>query len=624
MRKFAAISVVLCMLFSMTAYASENGTNVVTYNTEDYENGEVFVMYTDGTYDVLTYETDGELSDALSKLGSDGNVLIAQPNYTYESTSLTSDTLSDKQWALYNDGSFYMQEKRNEYPVFDEPFGNEWLPWTWTAPDWFGRRGFRGFSSSQPAQSVKAQSGIDINVSEAWKLYNGGVRDVTVALVDTGIDTSHEDLQGVLWTNSGEIPDNGIDDDNNGYIDDVNGWNFYNNNNRVYSGSEDSHGTHGAGTIAATADNGKGIAGIVQSDRVKIMPVKALGGSDGSGSTASIIKAILYAEKNGASICNLSLGTSVDDKALYEVMKNSNMLFVVACGNDGADSDKTPCYPAAYDLDNIISVANIGYDGVLASSSNYGLKSVDIAAPGTYILSTTPDNSYSYMTGTSMSAPMVTGAAAMIYSQYGDISLADVKEIILSSAKKLDSLSGAVSSGGMLDLGAAMKYDTSKLTNGGWEVKTPIEYKGTAPKISAYSQYYGKKTYLIVQFYDEDGDIVKTAYADGKQSEEYFKSAGTEFEVDKDGTKTFEATEGIYTFYALDECGNETVYTVELKPAETVSQSPSGGRFDGIGSGFFGGIDGSLWNNIFYNPDPYGSIDNMRRIMNSIMDIFLR
>lgn len=202
-----------------------------------------------------------------------------------------------------------------------------------------------------------------------------------------------------------------------------------------------------------------GIAGIVQSDHVKIMVLKALGGSNGSGTTDSIIRAIQYAEANGASICNLSLGSSTNDRALYQAIAGSSMLFVVAAGNDGADTDVSLGYPASYGLDNIISVANLNYDGALHDSSNCGAVSVDLAAPGSYILSITPGNGYSYMTGTSMAAPMVTAAAAMVYSYYADITLADVKEILLSSVKTLDTLDGAVATGGMLDLGAAMTYD---------------------------------------------------------------------------------------------------------------------------------------------------------------------
>lgn len=182
-------------------------------------------------------------------------------------------------------------------------------------------------------QVTSAVAGIDVNIGEAWELYGEGSREVIIALIDTGVEVTHEDLNGAIWINSGETAGNGADDDGNGYIDDIYGWNFYNNNNQVYSGSEDDHGTHGAGTIGAAIDNGTGIAGIIPGDKVKIMVLKVLGGSDGSGDTASLIKAIRYAEANGASICNLSLSTTVFDQALYQTMAQSGMLFVAAAGN---------------------------------------------------------------------------------------------------------------------------------------------------------------------------------------------------------------------------------------------------------------------------------------------------
>ena len=211
-----------------------------------------------------------------------------------------------------------------------------------------------------------------------------------------------------------------------------------------------------------------GLAGIGQSDHVKVMAVKALGGSDGSGTTASIIQAIQYAEANGAQICNLSLGSSQNDPALYRTIASSKMLFVVAAGNDGTDLETAPSYPASYDLDNLIAVANIRYDGELDPTSSYGAASVDLAAPGSYILSTTPGNTYSYMTGTSMAAPMVSAAAAMVYSAFPKATLADVKDILLASVHKLDCLTGRTATGGMLDLGAAMAGAVTASTGRAW------------------------------------------------------------------------------------------------------------------------------------------------------------
>lgn len=450
---------------------AETAVVTVIEDIAQYTGRQIFVLYTDGSSGTFEYEDEDALAEALVSFSSDDSVAVVSPNYTYTSTSLTTDDpLLEYQWALYNDGSFTMEEQKNRHPVYDDPFGSPSAPGQWMEPQpqsqpfmqpGFGR--FRGFASYSAMQTTTALSGIDINLAEAWEIYDGGSREVIIAQIDTGVDYNHEDLSSSIWVNTAETAD-GTDSDGNGYIDDIYGWNFYHNNNQVYTGSQDSHGTHGAGTMMAAAGNASGIAGIVQSDNVKLMILKALGGADGSGSTASVVAAIQYAEANGASICNLSMGTSQHDEALYQVMANSSMLFVVSAGNDGADCDVSPSYPAAYDLDNIISVANLSFDGSLSSSSNYGAASVDLAAPGTYILSTTPENSYSYMSGTSMSTPVVTAAAAMIYSYYENITLADVKEILLSSTCPLSSLEGLLVTGGMLDLGAAMQYDLSQLS----------------------------------------------------------------------------------------------------------------------------------------------------------------
>ena len=570
----------LSMLLGTTAMAAEIQERTSDFALSEYVNNEVLVMHKDGTFDVLKYESADALTSGLETIADDENIKLYQPNYSYEASSLSvDDELAVKQWALYNDGSFYMEEQRNEFPVFDMPFGDAKMPGQWQAPDNFGRPGgnYRKRSYDGKASSVTAQEGIDINIDEAWESYSDSGREVIVAIVDTGIDYTHEDLSGNIWTNNDEIANNGIDDDGNGYIDDVYGWNFYNNSNKVYNGSEDDHGTHGAGTIIASADNGKGIAGIAQSDNVKVMSVKALGGQDGAGSTASVIQAIQYAEANGASICNLSLGTSNHDDALYQTIANSNMLFVVAAGNDSQNTDQRASYPASYDLENLISVGNLNYDGTLHYSSNYGENTVDIAAPGAYILSTTTNNGYSFMTGTSMSAPFVSGAAALVYSNYEDISLANVKEILLSSATKLEALDGAVNTGAMLDLGSALNFDLDTLSDDEWEEKTPYVYKGNAPQIAAQIVNQRNKSYLLVQFYDEDGDIVTAKYADGELTAEDFDGGenGNAVELTSTGIVTYEVTAGTYTFYALDSKGNETVKAIKI--TENQNRQGNGG-----------------------------------------------
>ena len=272
----------------------------------------------------------------------------------------------------------------------------------------------------------------------------------------------HPDLKDAMWVNEDEIPGDGIDNDGNGFIDDVNGWNFIDNNNQLYTGKEDNHGTHAAGTIAASRNNG-GSVGITDNQYVKIMSIKALGGEEGKGSPESVIAAIRYAEANGAQICNLSFGSENCTEEFRAAIQGSKMLFVVAAGNGNEDEigyniDQNPVYPASLPYDNIITVANLIFNGKLDRSSNFGPASVDIAAPGTFILSTIPDKSYAFMSGTSMAAPMVAGAAAMLYSARPELSLQDVRNILITSAHKLDTLNGRVYSGGMLDVYSALQW----------------------------------------------------------------------------------------------------------------------------------------------------------------------
>lgn len=565
----------VCLLLSllllaqgMTLGAAAVGTDSVPAGTSvlepaAYPDSEVLVLYEDGRTEVVVYEDAASLEEGLPQLARQEGVALVQPNYTYTSTALsTTDPLLAEQWALYNGGSFQLEEQENPYPVFNDPFALPSAPWQWIAPWWM-----QSDASTGSTGTVQAAAGVDIGAEDAWALYDGGSRDVVVALVDTGTDYTHADLEGRIWVNEDEIPGNGVDDDGNGYIDDVYGWNFYSGSNQVYTGSEDSHGTHGAGTIAAHADNDIGIAGIVRSDHVKVMAVKALGGWDGSGSTASIIRAIQYAEANGARICNLSLGSSRNDPALYRTIAASDMLFVVAAGNDGADLELAPSYPASYHLDNLITVANLRYDGNLDPTSSYGASSVDLAAPGTHILSTTPGNSYSYMTGTSMATPMVSAAAAMLCSQFPDATLADVKDILLSSVQKLDSLTGLTATGGMLDLGAAMASGAAAQKGRTWTEPDLAAYTDSPPILSLSLFQWRGQQYLTVQVQDPDGDFRSAAYAAGTYTAANFQggAAGTPLPLNAWGAATLLVRNGgPYTFYAVDLAGNETVRTVDL------------------------------------------------------------
>ncbi len=353
------------------------------------------------------------------------------------------------QWGLRNDGR--LQRIVSAYPSAAGEEGDS------------GEGVQAGGSGDLQEIVIDSVAGVDIRMEAAWDVYEKTPdrRPVTVALIDTGADMGHEELSGSLWVNTGEIPGDGIDNDNNGYIDDINGWNFYSGNNQVYTGAEDDHGTHGAGVIAA-AWNGQGVSGIADSSYVKLMILKVLGSQEGTGVSSNVKQAIRYAQDNGADICNLSIGSLTYDQEMEDLIKNSPMLFVVSAGNGdtagvGYNIDRVPMYPASLTGDNIIAVSNLMFDGTLDESSNYGAVSVDIAAPGTHILSTVSCG-YGFMSGTSMATPMVTGTAALVYSCRTDLSLAEVREAIINSARKLKGLEGKVASGGMLDAYGAVTY----------------------------------------------------------------------------------------------------------------------------------------------------------------------
>lgn len=400
--------------------------------------------------------------------GTSAEMRVNPDSYTFstrvygpgEKNLSSSDSYARYQWGLKNDGELEYVEIVNKFRN-----SNPTLAKKIDLSNYFGIPAPVEGPDAYELESIRSRRGVDINVLPAWNQYDASTeehRQVIVAVIDTGIDYTHPDLKDSIWVNEDEIPDDGIDNDGNGYIDDVYGWNFFSNTNQVYVGGEDDHGTHDAGTIAASRGNG-GVAGIADNKYVKVMSVKALGTEYGVGEESAVIAAIRYAEANGASICNLSFGTEENYPGLEQVMRESKMLFVVSAGNGdskgiGINIDEKPDYPSDYDLDNVISVANLIFDGNLDKSSNYGVKNVDIAAPGTYIVSTIAQHGYGFMSGTSMSAPMVTGAAAFLYSYRTDLNLQDVKTVLLNSARKLPGLDGKVASGGMLDVYAAINY----------------------------------------------------------------------------------------------------------------------------------------------------------------------
>ncbi len=317
-------------------------------------------------------------------------------------------------------------------------------------------------NNGQTVNGDSGTPGIDIRAERAWD-FSTGSPSIVIAGIDSGVRGTHRDLAPNMWRNAAEIAGNGIDDDRNGRIDDVAGWNFYDGNNNP--ADLDGHGTHTAGTFGAKGNDGVGVAGVAWACR--IMPLKFLGSF--GGFTTDAIASLDYAVRMGAKLSNNSWGGGAYSQSLADSIDRAGRaghLFVAAAGNSGVNSDVSPMYPAAYPLDNIISVAAIDNDGRLAGFSNYGRASVDIAAPGVSILScvSAGDQAYDYYDGTSMAAPHVTGAAALVWCVNPSMTAAQVRSRLLSSARLLASLAGKVGTGGMLDAAAAVGTPTTVTT----------------------------------------------------------------------------------------------------------------------------------------------------------------
>ena len=307
----------------------------------------------------------------------------------------------------------------------------------------------------------------DVDEPEAWKVTTGGDPGVVVAVIDSGVDYKHPDLDQNIWRN----PDTSAPD--------VHGYDFYNDDADPID--DNGHGTHVAGTIAAE-NNSAGVVGVNWT--AKIMPLKFLG-STGSGSTSNAIRAVDYAVTKGAKLSNNSWGGGGYSQALYDAIKRANTagsLFVAAAGNGGSDgvgdnNDITPHYPSSYDLDNIVAVASTTRTDAMSGFSNYGLKSVDLAAPGSSIYSTLPGNTYGSKSGTSMATPHVSGALSLLLSKDSTLTHTAAKAAILSSGDKLSALAGKVASEG--------RMNTSRLVGGETPDVTPPTVTATSPTSGA-------------------------------------------------------------------------------------------------------------------------------------------
>jgi hypothetical protein len=296
----------------------------------------------------------------------------------------------------------------------------------------------------------------DIDAPEAWELTTGS-SNVIVAVIDSGIDYNHEDLRANLWRNPGEILGNEIDDDGNGYVDDFHGIDALDGSGDPMD--DDGHGTHVAGTIAAVGNNGIGVTGVCWS--CKVMALRFLS-RRGDGTVSDEIECIQYAVNQGVKIINGSFGEydfSRSEKDAIDTAREAGVLFVFAAGNTGEDNDTRPHYPSAYDSENIIAVGASNRRDQLVFWSDYGLNTVDVAAPGAAILSTYLSNAYQTEDGTSMAAPYVAGLAALLKSSNSNLNWQEIKNRILNNGDRKSAMEGKVLSGSRMNAYKALSAE---------------------------------------------------------------------------------------------------------------------------------------------------------------------
>jgi subtilisin family serine protease len=407
---------------------------------------------------------DKDITLSIIDLYQTGLFQYVSPNYIFTIQETPNDTYWQNLWALENTGQVIELKDRQTGEI----------------------------------KRYVGTPGVDLDIKKAWE-YTKGSKKIIVAIIDTGVFYNHPDLADNIWVNEDEIPNNNIDDDNNGYVDDVRGWDFGSAESipplpipRAYMGDRPAgspnsdkgdndpndahiHGTHVAGIIGARGNNGIGIVGVNQ--EVSIMPVKFLNES-GQGNLFNAIEAVKYAANNQARVINASWGASLPmpipllEEAINDAITNKNIIFVAAAGNGGNDKvgdnndalgGETPNFPSSYTNAGIIAVTATQPDDNITAFSNFGKLSVDVGAPGLGIYSTTPKHAefgnadYFYASGTSMATPFVTGLAALILAYKPTLTNLEVRSIIFSSAEENPLLQDKVVTGRRINAYNALK-----------------------------------------------------------------------------------------------------------------------------------------------------------------------
>lgn len=375
---------------------------------------------------VLKVSDDKSMTSTLQALRNNPDIEFAEPNFIYKVDPIKESALTKRlQKSPFADFTASTPD--------DPDFGKLW--------------GMRNTGSNEPKGKAGIE-GADINALKAWDITKGS-RAVRIAVIDTGVDYNHPDLKSNMWVNTKEIPNNGIDDDKNGYIDDVYGFDFANNDSNPMDGN--GHGTHCSGTIGAVHNNQTGVSGVMAD--VSIMAIKFLG-DDGSGSLEAAIKAIDYATMMDVDLMSNSWGGGGRSEALLEAIKRASdkgIIFTAAAGNSSSNNDATPSYPASYQVPNMVSVAALTAQNGLASFSSYGKTSVHIAAPGHNILSTVNGGKYDVYSGTSMATPHVSGVLGLLLAKEGRMSHDVLRERLTMTGVPVTGLRGKTLTASRID-----------------------------------------------------------------------------------------------------------------------------------------------------------------------------
>ncbi len=367
-----------------------------------------------------------------------------------------------------------------------------------------------------------------ISAPQGWADTSGDrSRAPLVGIIDSGTDYTHPDLAANIWTNPKEVA-NGVDDDGNGIIDDIHGYNAPEKNGDPSDSG--THGTHVAGTVGAVGNNGLGVAGVAW--QANLMPLRFISG--GFGTMADAIAALSYGDAHGVRITQNSWGGGNPNQALVDALKASPALHICAAGNDGNNSDIKPLFPAAYPLDNILAVAATDHNDQMAEFSNFGKASVDLAAPGVKTYSTVPGGEYGFKSGTSMATPHVSGAASLVLTKFPDLTNEQLKDRLMFSTDRLDHLEDKVASGGRLNLARALENDrvlpgaVSDLKSSKADARSvEIQWKasgddGGLGQAAAYEIAYSNEPFTAEEFKSKPQVYTRAPKAPGSQESASF------------------------------------------------------------------------------------------------------